>query len=658
MDELRDKLLHNSGGGLTDEDKDFYVSISKAAELSKLSVSQIRYFEALCNEKSFTFGRREGPNNRNRVYTKRDVKLLQRVYQCNNSKLADIVQFIIEHQQAILESLDHITLPQLLKHEQQIAGYNILISGLVTILLSLWQEVITSTHTTLKGVIFGPQKDEWKTSFQATIEGRGYIDLADTLVTYVTNTEKEQSGDLTLFFSHQSLYLPFSEEVDFDTKLFCDEEAPFAITLLWERPFQKIPAHPAQSMLLLDEEKQTLSYMLMHSLKRVLEKATLLSDTPISIYARANVGAAAVSQGLSLLLRHCIQPYFPDCYSYVARLRKDNRVEVIEECGDINAGYTHRLLDQSGIINTRKTPWWIEFVKQQVSIALDHDVANRPDSREEQGSVVCLPLIRQGALLGAFGIENPYTDQDQHCLATRDDIGGPARLRYLICIAEIAAHYLDQLEASNERAERSRQAYTRYETIAWYWNIYQQGGINYTNTVESILDWMLEIQLPKTEDIYVAIVDIFRENELARQHKGFDIIVDLVQNTKKRIQQAIQGDQVALALQREKHLKLFDTPVADHLVLVATGTKMPYFLVFLERIRRFWRNPPDTYTWNEEELLDISLQVGVCTFSQLAALEKGESSELMKHHLWELYHRMIKSSDRVFEYTGAVDTNR
>jgi len=54
------------------DDNEFCVSITKAAELSGFSESQIRYLESL---PGVNIGRR-GPKERNRVYTKQDVKLL------------------------------------------------------------------------------------------------------------------------------------------------------------------------------------------------------------------------------------------------------------------------------------------------------------------------------------------------------------------------------------------------------------------------------------------------------------------------------------------------------------------------------------------------------------------------------------------------------
>src|SRR5437879_1650476 len=105
MEGLLDKLLQNADYVTSDWDKEFYVSISKASELSGLFESQIRYFESLCTQSGITLGRREGPNARNRVYTKRDVRLLRWVYECNDVRLAEIAQFIKKEQKKILESL-------------------------------------------------------------------------------------------------------------------------------------------------------------------------------------------------------------------------------------------------------------------------------------------------------------------------------------------------------------------------------------------------------------------------------------------------------------------------------------------------------------------------------------------------------------------------
>src|SRR5947209_7296411 len=89
-------------------DNEFYVSISKAAGLSGLSPSQIRYFEDLSGG---VIGRREGPRARNRVYTKRDIRLLKGVYLSKDIRPAEIAQFIKDHQEEILQRLGQVTLP-------------------------------------------------------------------------------------------------------------------------------------------------------------------------------------------------------------------------------------------------------------------------------------------------------------------------------------------------------------------------------------------------------------------------------------------------------------------------------------------------------------------------------------------------------------------
>ncbi|HYT41587.1 MAG TPA: hypothetical protein VEP90_04535, partial [Methylomirabilota bacterium] len=63
MKDLLEKILQNVDYESPDWGDEFYVSISKAAELSGLSESQIRYFESLSG---INIGQREGPKARNR----------------------------------------------------------------------------------------------------------------------------------------------------------------------------------------------------------------------------------------------------------------------------------------------------------------------------------------------------------------------------------------------------------------------------------------------------------------------------------------------------------------------------------------------------------------------------------------------------------------
>src|SRR5712691_9074344 len=116
------------------DDNEFYVSITKAAELSGLSESKIRYLEGL---QGINIGKR-GPKERNRVYTKQDVKLLwwiaQRLGDLRPSEIAD---YLSQHQEEILNELGRITLKQVVEHEQTSSGYDILVSRLVALILSM-----------------------------------------------------------------------------------------------------------------------------------------------------------------------------------------------------------------------------------------------------------------------------------------------------------------------------------------------------------------------------------------------------------------------------------------------------------------------------------------------------------------------------------------
>src|SRR5712691_3351805 len=84
------------------DDNEFCVSITKAAELSGLTESQIRYLESLTG---VNIGKR-GPKERNRVYTKQDVKLLWWVAQNQkNHRPSEIADFLSQHQEDILSKL-------------------------------------------------------------------------------------------------------------------------------------------------------------------------------------------------------------------------------------------------------------------------------------------------------------------------------------------------------------------------------------------------------------------------------------------------------------------------------------------------------------------------------------------------------------------------
>ncbi len=611
MKDLLEYILQNVDYEQPGWDGEFYVSISKAAELSKLSESQIRYFESLSG---INIGQREGPKERNRVYTKRDVRLLQAVYRCKDARPAEIAEVIKNHQEQILERLEQFTLPQIIQHEEAIAGYHVLITGLVALLLSIWQEAAAPPGTTLEGVIFGPQKESWKASFLQSIESKGSIDLAGSLVAWSTGSGKASTTDLKIFFSQQSWYLPYVDDPIWDTRWFADANKPFAIAVQWRRSDNEIQEQ--MPFLHLDEHGSTLTTMLMHSLKNVLNAhpgksgdavSPGKSGDAVSVYSRASLGPVAVSHGLSLMLRTCIQPYFSNCYTYVAKFEKDNDLHVLEQGGDPGIGYISQFLNSSQFLDTRRIPWWIAFAKEQASIALDQDASRRPESREEHGSVVCIPLVGQDKVVGVLGVENTCTDHTEHCLKMREGFDGPGLLRYLVCMAEIAADYLNHQTSSIERFERSQLAYTRHETTEWHWNIYQQGGLNYTRIVEKILDWTEQIGTLAERTVNVVVIDIAEEDILARDHKGFDIIISLLQRTRLRIKTTLQSDPTAASLISKNHLVLFDEPVADHLVLVTIDIPRDYLRVILERIKRIWLATSDKFVWGEKGVA-VSLQ--------------------------------------------------
>ena len=634
MRDLLETLLQNLDYEPPGWENEFYVSISKAAELSGLSESQIRYFE---NLGGVTLGQREGPKERNRVYNRQDVRLLRAVYLCSDARPAEIAQMIREHQERILEQLGRVTLPQIMRHEEAVAGHDYLITGLISVLLSIWQDLLTPQGVLITGVILGPQKDPWKAAFARGVEQESPIDLADCLVIWSTGTNQLRTADYKVFFSHQPWYLPFTGKLTWVRHWFTDTSTPFTITVFWQYSPDELPLRAQQWVpsFELDQPATFLTNMVMNCLKHILDHYSGKSGEPVSIYSRVSLGSAAVLQGLSLLLHACIEPYFPDCYAYIATFLKDGRLEVLEQCGDPKFGHIPSYLSSSRILDTHNMPWWITFSQEQASIALDQDSARRPESRDERGSVVCIPLIGLDRVVGVLAVENTSTNPGVHCLQTRNGIDGQALLRFLNCIAEIAADYLNRQASSLERIERSRLVHTRHDTISWHWSIYQQGGLNYSSSVEKILDWTRLVGTLAEKLVNVMIVDIAKEDVLAKTHKGYDIIISILERTRTRIRAIIQNDPNATALTAKNQLILFDEPVADHIVLAAADIPRDYLLVFLERIRRFWQAPNDTFEW-EGSPVAFSLQVGVCNFPGLGHYERGIATELMKHHLWVL----------------------
>ena len=172
------------------DDDEFCVSITKAAELSGLSESQIRYLEGL---QGVNIGKR-GPKERNRVYTKQDVKLLWWIAQ-QDFQPSKIANFLSQRQEEILSVLGRITLQRVVQHEQDSSAHDVLISRLVALILSIWQEAALGggkkADAIIRGVVFGPQDETWKASFlQNYAEGRA-IDLAGSLVVWSTIVQED-----------------------------------------------------------------------------------------------------------------------------------------------------------------------------------------------------------------------------------------------------------------------------------------------------------------------------------------------------------------------------------------------------------------------------------------------------------------------------------
>ena len=92
-------------------------------------------------------------------------------------------------------------------------------------------------------------------------------------------------------------------------------------------------------------------------------------------------------------------------------------------------------------------------------------------------------------------------------------------------------------------------------------------------------------------------------------------------------------------------------------MLATADVPRDYLLVFLERIRRIWKAPNDTFEW-EGSPVAFSLQVGVCNFPGLGLHERDIANELMKHHLWALSQAMFDKTplEHVLEYDAKVIT--
>jgi hypothetical protein len=331
-----------------------------------------------------------------------------------------------------------------------------------------------------------------------------------------------------------------------------------------------------------------------------------------------------------------------------------NQLEVLAESGEKASGYLPKAQA------AHETPWWIRFVRERASLALAKDVRTGPYYKNEYGSAVCLPLVVLEKVVGVLGIEN--IDTTKHCLMDRQSFTDAEFLRYLICIAEIAAEYLNLMESSSQKAERSKLAYAGEETVRWWLDIYHYGGSDYTRLIEKISDWIEQTQMSPQDTVNLVLIDIHKEGELAAKHQGFEVVIELVRQTRNRIQDLMRNDLILVDLVAKKHLVFFNEPIGEHLLCTAAHVPEDYLLLLLEQIMQFWRGPGDRFTWKGNEL-EVALQVGVCRFSGLAGYEQKVASWMMNRHLKKLAQQMYDRSldrplNRVLVYDAAVTTEK
>jgi DNA-binding transcriptional MerR regulator len=653
------------------DDNEFCVSITKAAELSGFSESQIRYLESL---PGVNIGKR-GPKERNRVYTKQDVKLLWWIaQQAKNFRPSEIADYLSQHQEAILGNLGRVTLKKVFEYEEMSSGYDVLVSRLVALILSMWQEAAlgrgNKADAVIRGVIFGPQNEAWRASFLHNSAEARAIDLAGSLVVWSTVVQEEHKdlyvdpniifGNLNIIYSHQSWYLPATKRLVLDTSHFSDPTEPFSVAILWVPLDKNTAINQLQiSAQNVNELKKKLSGMLMQSLSNALKNSPHPTSLSTSAFSRGILGRQSVSRGLTLLLDTCIEPYFPDCYSYVANIANfgsTGQLEILESRGDKEVGYLPKVLaDQD-------PPWWIRYVQKSASLALAQNAAaTHLNHKGEYGSVVCFPLIVIDNVVGVMGIENVHVD----FLAERNGLTDADLLRYLICIAEIAAEYLSLKEASSQKAERSKLAYASEETVSWWLDVYHSGGLNFTKFIERVCRLMEEIPITPDDEVNLIVIDIFRESDLAAEYQGFELIINIVRKTWERIAELIQNDPTARELADKKHLMLFDTPVGEHLLFATVNIPKDYLLIFLEKIRRFWQKDlGDIFTWKRVEI-EVALQVGICRFDGLARYKREMAFQIMSYHLRELVNQIYQRDEHseqplnhVIEYDAIVLTEK
>ena len=655
------------------DDDEFCVSITKAAELSGLSESQIRYLEGL---QGVNIGKR-GPKERNRVYTKQDVKLLWWIAQ-QDYQPSKIANFLSQRQEEILSTLGRITLQQVVQLEQNSSAYDVLVSRLVALILSIWQEAALGggkkADAVIMGVVFGPQDETWKASFlQNYAEGRA-IDLAGSLVVWSTIVQEDLKniivdpdiifGNLNIIFSRQTWYFPATKKLIFDTSHFSGPTEPFAAAILWLPLDKNTAIHQLQrSAQNVSGLQSKLASVLMQSLSYTLKRSPHPTSFPASVFSRGILGQHSVLRGLSLLLDTCIEPYFSDCYLYIAKFGPMGQLEILDHRGNEDSGYLPKALA------TRDLPWWIRYVRRNASLALAQDATTTHLLHKgEYGSVICFPLIVIDKVVGVLSIENTHADQKMHCLTERNGLADADLLRYLICIAEIAAEYLNLNESSAQKAERSKVAYASEKTVSWWLDIYHFGGMNYTGFIEKVCCWMEEAPVNSDDEVNLVVIDIFRESDLAARFQGFEVIIDIVRRTRERISELIQSDPIAKDLAAQKKIMLFDTPVGEHLLLATVSNHnepRDYLLIFLEKIRRFWdQESGDIFSWKRVNI-NVTLQVGICRFDGLARFERKMASQILNYHLQELIKR-IYDKDRdnerplkhVIEYDAIVRTEK
>lgn len=620
----------------TSQDEDFYVSISRAVELTHLSESRIRYIEKVSPIK---IGRKGGPHGRNRVYTRRDIELLkwiaqQRVRPAEIGKKLGAEQVIIK--------AGYSTLRQAIGHDNLLGGQGVLISKLITLLLLLWQTSAQETEATqgrkIEGIILGPQNEDWKTSFQESVNRQQALDLSECLVAWPNYAADGALEDLKIFFSHYPWYLTQTEEAadyHYDTGQFQQQADPFAVVIVRSKAVQTA-APPQEHLRLLSKRPARfhtyLPDMLLSSLGHVVESILRPASEPITIYSRSTLSKMAAESGLSLLLKACISPYFPESYAYIAQF-EDEKPHILTWEGDPSRGYLPSLAEEEEL------PWWVDFARKRASIALAENVINSAFTTKERGSVVCLPLMGIGEVLGVLGIES---FPEHHSLKERQGTSSQEWLQYLRCIAEIASDYLTRLAANQESTRRSRQIFVKHSALTWHLNIYRWGGLNYTRGVEHILYWLEETNVALDAPVWVALIDLMHDEDLAKEYEGYDVITDILQEMLTRIKDWIQRHAYAAKLAKNQQLLLIDDFFGDHLLLAATQIDRDSLLLLLKDLQKLWQPGTNPLVKWEGKKVVVAFQIGICQFHGLRSSEPAAAFHKMNSHLEGLARRIAE----------------